>query len=71
MAEATRTVTEPRRRGMHDVVMVILAAALIITPSFVSSILTDRLNIDIRIVGVGALAMFVVGVWLLTKVVRA
>jgi len=56
---------------MHDVVMVILAAALIITPSFVSSILTDRLNIDIRIVGVGALAMFVVGVWLLTKVVRA
>jgi hypothetical protein len=59
-----------RKRGILDVVLVLVAAALIMAPSYVSLILLHRLNLDISIVALIALAMFLVGVVLLVRVLR-
>ncbi len=59
-----------RKRGILDAVLVLAAAALIMSPSYVSLILLHRLNLDISIVALMALAMFLVGVFLLVRVLR-
>lgn len=59
-----------RKRGILDVVLVLVAAALIMTPSYVALVLLHRLNLDISIVALMALAMFLVGVFLLVRVLR-
>ncbi len=59
-----------RKRGILDVVLVLAGAALIMSPSYVSLILLHRLNLDISIVALMALAMFLVGVFLLVRVLR-
>ncbi len=63
--------TEPgKKRGVKDVVMVLLAAVLIMSPSYLSSIILHRLKLDISVVAVLALALFLVGIFLLVRVVR-
>jgi hypothetical protein len=55
---------------MRDVIMVLVAAALIVSPSYLSSIILHHLKLDISIVVVIALALFLVGVFLLVTVLR-
>ena len=55
---------------MRDVGLAIVAAALIMSPSYLSRILLHRLNIDVSILAVMSLALFLVGVFLLVKVLR-
>ncbi len=55
---------------MTDVLMVLVAAALIVSPSYLSSVILHRLKLDISVVVIMALALFIVGVFLLVKVLR-
>jgi hypothetical protein len=59
-----------KRRGFRDALLVLVAAALIISPSYLSLVLLHRLKLDISVVAVTALALFLVGAFLLVKVVR-
>jgi hypothetical protein len=59
-----------KRRGFRDALLVLVAAALIISPSYLSLILLHRLKLGISFVAVMALALFLVGAFLLVKVVR-
>jgi len=59
-----------KKRGFRDVLLVLVAAALIMSPSYLSLVLLHRLKLDISIVAVVALALFLVGAFLLVKVVR-
>lgn len=59
-----------KKRGFRDVLLVLVAAALIISPSYLSLVLLHRLKLDISLVAVMALALFLVGAFLLVKVVK-
>ncbi len=59
-----------RKRGMRDVLLAVVAAVLIMSPSYLSRIVIHRLNIDVSILAVMSLALFLVGVFLLLKVLR-
>ena len=59
-----------KKRGFRDVLLVLVAAALIMSPSYLSLVLLHRLKLDISLVAVVALALFLVGAFLLVKVVR-
>jgi hypothetical protein len=61
---------ESEKRGIRDVALVLIAAVLIMSPSYLSSIILHRLKLDISVVVLMALAMFLVGVFLVVKVVR-
>lgn len=59
-----------KKRGFRDVLLVLVAAALIMSPSYLSLVLLHRLKLDISLVAVVALALFLVGAFLLVKVVK-
>ncbi len=59
-----------RKRGLRDVALVVVAAALIMSPSYLSRIISHRLSIDFSILAVMSLGLFLVGVFLLLKVLR-
>lgn len=59
-----------KKRGFRDVLLVLVAAALVMSPSYLSLVLLHRLKLDISIVAVMALALFLVGAFLLVKVVK-
>ena len=67
---AEKTQPQPRKRGVRDAVVMLLAAALIMSPSYLASVMASRLGIEISIVAVAALAIFLVGVFLLVRVLR-
>jgi hypothetical protein len=67
---AEKTQAQPRKRGVRDAVIGLLAAALIIGPSYLASIMESRLKIDISIVAVMSLAIFLVGVFLLVRLLK-
>lgn len=50
--------------------MVVVAGALIMSPSYVALIILHRFKLDISIVAVMALALFLVGAFLVVKVVK-
>ncbi len=55
---------------MRDVALVVVGAALIMSPSYLSRIISHRLSIDFSILAVMSLALFLVGVFLLLRVLR-
>ena len=59
-----------KKRGFRDALLVLVAAALIMSPSYLSLVLLHRLKLDISLVAVMALALFLVGAFLLVKVVK-
>jgi hypothetical protein len=59
-----------KKRGFRDVLLVLVAAALIMSPSYLSLVLLHRLKLDISVVAVVALSLFLVGAFLLVKVVK-
>jgi hypothetical protein len=50
--------------------LVVVAGVLIISPSYVALIILHRSKLDISIVAVMALALFLIGAFLLVKVVK-
>ena len=67
---AEKTQPQPRKRGVRDAVIALLAAALIISPSYLASVMVSQLKIDISIVAVMSLAIFLVGVFLLVRLLK-
>ena len=59
-----------RKRGIRDAVVAVLAAALIMSPSYFASITVHRFNVDITVAAVTALALFLVGVFLLFRLLK-
>lgn len=59
-----------KKRGFRDVLLVLVAAALIMSPSYLGLVLLHRLKLDVSLVAVMALALFLVGAFLLVKVVK-
>jgi hypothetical protein len=59
-----------KKRGFRDVVLVLVAAALIMSPSYLSLVMLHRLKLDISVVALMALVLFLVGAFLLVKVVK-
>jgi len=59
-----------KKRGFRDALLVLVAAALIMSPSYLSLILLHRLKLDISLLAVMALAFFLVGVFFLVKIVK-
>jgi hypothetical protein len=55
---------------MRDVGLAIVAAVLILSPSYLSRIVLHRLHIDVSVLAVISLSLFLVGVFLLLKVLR-
>jgi len=60
----------PRKRGIADVFMVIIAAVLVVSPSFLASIELRRLSIGLPIVAISSLALFLIGVFLLVRILK-
>jgi hypothetical protein len=67
---AEKTQAQPRKRGVRGAVVALLAAALIIAPSYLAGIMESQLKIDISIVAVMSLAIFLVGVFLLVRLLK-
>lgn len=55
---------------MRDAVFVILAAALVMSPGYLASIVLHRLNLDIALVVIISLALFLSGIFLLLRVLK-
>ncbi len=55
---------------MRDVALVVVAATLIMSPSYLSRIISHRLSIDFSILAVMSLGLFLAGIFLLLKVLR-
>jgi ABC-type Mn2+/Zn2+ transport system permease subunit len=67
---AEKTQAQKRKRGMRDVVMAILAAAMIVTPSYISYIMTGRFKVEISIAAVFSIIVFLIGVFLLVRLLK-
>ncbi len=62
---------QPRRkRSPLDVALIIIAAGLVMSPSYLAGIVLRRLNLDISIVAIMSLTLFLIGVLVLWKVFR-
>jgi hypothetical protein len=59
-----------RKRGFLDVVMILVAAALIISPAYVGGYLLSHGKLSISLVALMSLAMFLVGAFLMIKLLR-
>jgi hypothetical protein len=59
-----------KKRGFLDVVMIVVAAALIIGPAYVGGYLLSHGKLSISLVALMCLAMFLVGAFLMVKLLR-
>jgi purine-cytosine permease-like protein len=59
-----------KKRGFTDVVMIVVAAALIISPAYVGGYLLSHGKLSISYVALVSLAMFLVGALLIVKLLR-
>jgi hypothetical protein len=56
-------------RGMRHALIAIVAAALMVTPSYVAYVVLHRLKLDIGVTAVVSLVLFLIGVFLLVRLV--
>ena len=58
------------KRGMRQVVMAVVAAVLVISPSFLARILLAHTKVSIAIVAIVSLAIFLVGAYLIITLLK-
>jgi uncharacterized membrane protein len=61
---------KPMKRGLVSVVLVVLAAALIISPAYVGGYLQSHGRLGIGSTALLSLAMFLVGAFLLIRILK-
>jgi len=61
---------EAKKRGMRHVVIALVAAALVMSPSYLADIMLKRLKLQIAAVAVIALALFLIGVYLVVRLAK-
>ena len=59
-----------KQRGVRDALLVVIAAVLMFSPTFVARMVYHRLGADISVIALMALAIFLVGAFMLLKFVR-
>jgi hypothetical protein len=59
-----------KERGPLNVILILAAAALIVAPSYVGYYLISRVKLSISIVAIVALAMFLVGAFLIVNLLK-
>jgi len=57
-------------RGIRNTLLVIVAAALMFAPTFIARTVYHRLGADISVIALMALAIFLVGTFMLLRVVK-
>jgi hypothetical protein len=67
---AKKTQLQQRKRGVRDVIVAISSAAMIMAPSYLADVLTGRLRIAVSIAAVLSIAVFLVGVFLLVRLLK-
>jgi len=55
---------------MRDAIVGILSAAMIMSPSYLADILMTRLKIEISVAAIVSLGIFLVGVFLLVRLLK-
>jgi len=58
------------KRGIINIVMIVVAAGLIISPSYVGGYLLSHGKLSISVVALVSLAMFLVGAFLIVKLLK-
>jgi hypothetical protein len=61
---------EPKKRGMMHVLAALLGGALVMSPSYLADIMLNRLKLHIAEVAVISLVLFLVGIYLVVKLVK-
>ena len=64
------TSEQTKKFGVRKALLVVIATVLIISPAYVAKTLLNRITLDISMVALVALAMLVVGMYLLLKLAR-
>jgi hypothetical protein len=59
-----------KKRGIRDVIVGVVSAAMIMSPSYLADLLMSRAKLGISIAAVLALAVFLVGVFLMVQLLR-
>jgi len=59
-----------KQQGIRDALLVVIAAALMFSPTFIARMVYHRLGADISIIALMALAIFLIGTFMLLKVVK-
>jgi hypothetical protein len=67
---AEKLQSQPRKRGVRDVIVGILSAAMIMSPAYLAEILMSRLRIEISLAAIVSLGIFLVGVFLLVRLLK-
>ena len=62
--------TQSGNRGVRDVILAIVGAALVMSPSYLARIELNQFNFQLPMVAVSSLALFVIGVFLLLGVMK-
>jgi hypothetical protein len=71
IAKVNNLTTEVKQTKLRQAFLVIVAAALMFSPTFIARIVYHRLGADISIVAVMSLVLFLVGTFLLLKVLKS
>ena len=66
-----KALPQPRKRGVRDVIVAVVAAALIVSPSYMADILIKRFNLSLTPVAVFAVAVFLIGVYLMVDLLKS
>ena len=62
--------TQSGNRGVRDVILAIVGAALVMSPSYLARIELNQFNFQLPMIAVSSLALFVIGVFLLLRVMK-
>jgi len=62
---------QSRKRGVRDVIVAVVAAALIVSPSYMADVLIKRFNMGLTTAAVFAVAVFLVGVYLMIDLLKS
>jgi hypothetical protein len=65
MAELRR-----RKRGIRDVIVAVISAVMILSPSYLAYMLTSRLRVQVSIVAMLSMVVFLIGVFLLVRLLK-
>ena len=68
MAETSQA--QPRKRGVRDVMVALVSVVMIMSPSYLADILLNRLKIPIAAAAIFALAVFLIGIFLLIRLLK-
>jgi len=61
---------QPRKRGFNDAMVAIVSVVMIMSPSYLADLLMSKLKVPISAAAIVALVVFLVGIFLLIRLLR-